>query len=340
MSVGCLLSVLRMSGLIFNLLPPSTPQCKDLVPSKCRRCTVSQNSRSSPPWCLATAAPSQQQGCRCGSTPELPCLPACGMLEPAGGRQGCSPRRWPGHARAELVLCCSMRDPMAPCTGCCSPVPVRLSTGLRLPTACTSAHAHHICNLQVFSSLIALRRLTVNNCPRVGDNGMQVLRHLPQLTHLNLCGCIKVRQLGISGRRPAARQQCPVRNLCLRHSSLWLWLRLFMVHLSLGPLYRPCSTCLHPCGCPACCSVCKISWYIIASACCNRCRLKGRLQAWASPAACLNCHSACCSVLAGTPQAHQLGSKTALSAQDPRHVCLLQYVRLWRAVIRLPWLDF
>lgn len=46
--------------------------------------------------------------------------------------------------------------------------------------------------LQVFSSLVALRRLTVNNCPRVGDNGMQVLRHLPQLTHLNLCGCIKV----------------------------------------------------------------------------------------------------------------------------------------------------
>ena len=82
-----------------------------------------------------------------------------------------------------------------PALSCCSPVLVRP------PKACTSAHAHSICHLQVFSSLVALRRLTVNNCPRVGDNGMQVLRHLPQLTHLNLCGCIKVGRPSILGKR-------------------------------------------------------------------------------------------------------------------------------------------
>lgn len=88
------------------------------------------------------------------------------------------------------------------------------------------AHAHSISHLQVFSSLVALRRLTVNNCPRVGDNGMQVLRHLPQLTHLNLCGCIKVRRLGTPWQRPlqqpVARCSALPGIFCLSHSSLCL----------------------------------------------------------------------------------------------------------------------
>ena len=92
-----------------------------------------------------------------------------------------------------------MRDPMTPCTGL-----LLLSCSNEAAHSLRFAHSDSISHLQVFSSLVALRRLTVNNCPRVGDNGMQVLRHLPQLTHLNLCGCIKVRWLSIPGQRPAA----------------------------------------------------------------------------------------------------------------------------------------